>query len=99
MDAPCMEVVDGKKVCTKGYPKQLQKYTTHGANRYPTYRRRSPQDGGHTCSINMLSKGGEPTTIDNRWVVPYNPYLLLKYKCHINMEIVASVGGIKYMFK
>ncbi|CAG8729159.1 18213_t:CDS:10, partial [Rhizophagus irregularis] len=27
------------------------------------------------------------TTIDNRWIVPYNPYLYQKYNCHINVEI------------
>ena len=24
--------------------------------------------------------------IDNRWIVPYSPYLLLKYRCHMSVE-------------
>ena len=32
-------------------------------------------------------------------VVPYNKYLLFKYKCHINVECVHSVCAIKYLFK
>ena len=38
-------------------------------------------------------------TIDNSWVVPYNPVLMMKYNAHINVELVASIAGIKYLFK
>ena len=27
--------------------------------------------------------------IDDRWVVPYNPFLLETFDCHINVEIAA----------
>ena len=37
--------------------------------------------------------------LDNRWVVPYNPYLIIKYNCHINVEICSSITAIKYLFK
>ncbi len=36
---------------------------------------------------------------ENNWVVPYNPYLLLKYNCHINVEHCASVKSVKYIYK
>lgn len=37
--------------------------------------------------------------IDNSWIVPYSPYLLLKYQCHINVECCLSVRGVKYLYK
>ena len=30
-------------------------------------------------------------------VVPYNPYLLKKFGCHINVEYTGSLGTVKYM--
>ena len=37
--------------------------------------------------------------IDNRNVIPYNLYLLKKYNCHINFEVVDSIKVIKYINK
>ena len=56
---------------------------------YPCYRRRETQD--------TFVKGGH--VIDNRDVVPYNPYLSKRFKCHINVEVVTSLKSVKYLFK
>lgn len=34
-----------------------------------------------------------------RYVVPYNPALLLKYQCHLNVESVHTLKAVKYIFK
>ena len=60
---------------------------------HPEYRRRSPEDGGRSA-VNRRHQ-----TVDNRWVVPYCPYLMLKYESHINVELCTTVDVIKYLFK
>lgn len=37
--------------------------------------------------------------LNNQWVVPYNPYLLSRYNCHINVEICSGVTAVKYLYK
>ncbi|XP_074377552.1 uncharacterized protein LOC141719068 [Apium graveolens] len=37
--------------------------------------------------------------MDNQWVVPYNRDLLVKYQCHMNVEICAHARSLKYLFK
>ncbi|WVZ97846.1 hypothetical protein U9M48_043355, partial [Paspalum notatum var. saurae] len=37
--------------------------------------------------------------LDNRWVIPYNPYLLRLFNCHINVEACGSIKVVKYIFK
>ncbi len=36
---------------------------------------------------------------DNRWVVPYNPYLTMRYQCHINVKVCSSITVVKYLYK
>ena len=100
---PCRE--DGE--CSKKFPKDFLEETQPNVGGYPLYRRRD------TC-IKYLKKGnrhrlppreGETQGVlvsdyvDNRDVVPYNPYLLLRYECHINVEICSSIAAVKYLFK
>ena len=56
-------------------------------------RRRYPDSGGRSFVNNKGFK------VDNSWVVPYNPFLLLKYNAHINIEVVHSVQAVKYLYK
>ena len=42
-------------------------------------------------------KGGHH--IDARDVVPYNPYLLKKYNCHLNVEYCGTIKSVKYLYK
>nr|KYP50064.1 hypothetical protein KK1_028219 [Cajanus cajan] len=84
-NSPCMK--NGQ--CKKMYPKQFYQETRQGHDSYPQYRRRF----NHPVSVNRN------VTIDNRWVVPYNPWLLLKYNYHINVEVCSSIKSIKYLYK
>lgn len=81
--APCME--NGE--CRKQFPKKIQTETVTNGNGYPLYRRR---DG--------IVKVGN-YEVDNRYVVPFNRYLLLKYNAHINTEVCTSLKAVKYIYK
>ena len=95
---PCMK--DGQ--CSKSFPKPFCQRTSIGDDCYPTYRRRCPgpgeSAGGHTTSV-RVSRTGQHVVMDNRSVVPYNPWLLLKFRAHINVEFCASIKAIKYLYK
>ncbi|XP_060667916.1 uncharacterized protein LOC132799625 [Ziziphus jujuba] len=54
-------------------------------------RRRRRDDG---CKVKVRR-----SVLDNRWVVPYNPYLLAKFDCHINVEICSTIKTVKYLYK
>jgi hypothetical protein len=89
--SPCMDPEQG---CTKRYPRAFCDETTVGEDGYPLYRRR---DHPHTAFERVVN--GRTVTIDNRWVVPYNPYLTRRYKCHVNLEVCSSIKVIKYLYK
>ena len=84
----CVCMVDGK--CSCHFPKPLQDTTTVTEDNYPNYRRRN--------RYQFNNKRGE-LQYGDQWVVPYNPYLTLKYNAHINIEICNSIMAVKYLYK
>ncbi|CAF1513734.1 unnamed protein product [Rotaria magnacalcarata] len=95
-NSPCME----NKKCTKRYPKQLLHDTETGDDGYPSYRRRSSEDGGIKVKIKMrINNSIQEIEIDNKWVVAYCPLLSRTFQAHINMEYCNSVKSIKYICK
>uniref|UniRef100_K3YL66 ATP-dependent DNA helicase n=3 Tax=Setaria italica TaxID=4555 RepID=K3YL66_SETIT len=78
-----------RKSCKNYYPRPFNATTIQGKDSYPLYRRR---DDGH----NEIVRGHK---LDNRWVVPYNPYLLQMFNCHINVEVCSSIKAVKYLYK
>ena len=70
-----------------------------------------PKDGPRICSKNFPKGLCDETTRDDggypiyrrspgdEYVVPYSPSLLLKFDCHINVELCTSTWVIKYMHK
>lgn len=69
------------------------KTNTHELGALTTRRR----EDGTTAANRRYAKHNAKA--DNRWVVPYNPAVLLMMGCHINIEICNSVCCVKYMCK
>ena len=74
-DIPHVLYMEGSD-CSKHYPKSFCCETSIEKNGFVKYRQRN---GGRKITIN--GKG-----LDNRWVVPYNRDLCVKYDAHINIE-------------
>ncbi|XP_062227418.1 uncharacterized protein LOC133925540 [Phragmites australis] len=94
MHGPCGEanpnsscMMDSR--CNKYFPKRYNSDTTIDEDGFPIYKR---QDNGRE-----IKKGN--TTLDNRFVVPYNRNLLVKFQAHINVEWCNRSRLIKYLFK
>ncbi|XP_057792157.1 uncharacterized protein LOC131008997 [Salvia miltiorrhiza] len=83
--SPCM--FDGR--CSKYFSKKYVDVTTVDESGYPVYRRRN--------NGNVILKNG--VSLDNRYVVPHNRFLLMKYGGHVNVEWCNQSRSVKYLFK
>ncbi|XP_031099719.1 uncharacterized protein LOC116003920 [Ipomoea triloba] len=90
-NCPCMTQRKCKSAptCKSKYPKLFSDATEFADESYPIYKRRNTPFLVHVKGFNL----------DNRWIVPYNPQLLLKFDCHINVEVYASIKSVKYIYK
>ncbi|XP_034236438.1 uncharacterized protein LOC117642399 [Thrips palmi] len=89
-DFPCWD--SQKSQCSKFFPKSETETTHIDEKGFVHYRR------NYNNKVPMKVRNREILVHDG-WVVPYNPYLLLRYQAHINLEISSSRKVIKYLFK
>nr|GFA33686.1 hypothetical protein [Tanacetum cinerariifolium] len=83
MHGPCGELYKSascmsRDTCVKGFPKQYCEDTFITRDGWPHYRR--PNNG------RKVQVGRQNIMLDNRFVVPHNNDLIVKYDCHINVE-------------
>ena len=74
--------------CKHHFPKGRQADTVICSNQFPLYRRRQ--------LFSAVIKGHR---ISDEWVAPYNGLLLLRYRCHVNVEVVTHLKVTKYCYK
>ena len=72
LDPHCPCMAGGK--CSKNFPKPLKQRTEFNVDGYPQYSRR----GQYPAQLRHH-------VANDSWVVPYNPYLLMKFNCHMNV--------------
>ena len=91
-----------KKRCKFRYPKPFTSETKCSSDGYPLYARpnnsRSYNYKWWTSNIDGTRTKKE-YSVDNRWVVPYNPYLSFKFNCHLNVELTTGISAVKYLYK
>ena len=83
--ASCM--IENK--CMKHFPKKFCSQTTVDNDGFSVYRRRN----------NGIYVERNGVKLDNRYIVPHNIDLLVKFQAHINVEWCNRSRSIKYLFK
>ena len=87
-NSPCIN--ENKNNCTKNFPEKFMDNTDFNNDvGFPLYRRRDDK--------RIIRFGNEKNEriADNGFVVPYNPYLLLRLQSHINVEVCCTIKCIK----
>jgi hypothetical protein len=94
-NCPCMTSnPKSRGKCCKGFPYPYCEETQVETDGYPMYRR--PEHGPVFEWIKRNDKFY--SNIDSRWIVPYNPYLLRKFRCHFNVQTACSIKSVKYIY-
>ena len=60
-----------------------------GNDGYPIYM--------HKDDVRKIQVRG--SIVDNYWIVPFNTFLSMKFKAHVNVEFCSTITVLKYLYK
>ena len=80
------------KMCKKKFPIPFCANTYVDENNFLHCQRRAPEEGGFSDRVTLAS--GKTVDLNNAWVVEYNPALLLRLQCHVNVKKIFSQMGV-----
>lgn len=78
--------------CKKGFPHPFNDATDITKPGFAQFQRKDNTNENHFYYNSNIKT-------HNGWVVPYNPYLLMRYRTHINVLHCTTFMVIKYIFK
>ena len=87
-NCPCMQ--DGS--CTKRFPKEPADTSYIDDRGYAQFRRRCKETV-------IIGKGAKRRPVTDRDIVPYSPFLSLKYDAHVNADLCSTNHCVQYLFK
>uniref|UniRef100_A0A183CMG6 ATP-dependent DNA helicase n=1 Tax=Globodera pallida TaxID=36090 RepID=A0A183CMG6_GLOPA len=91
-------LVDGK--CSKHFPRSFAEQTVVDERIIGIQYRRRPPAASEAERLQNPERFATPVSgKDNRYVVPHNRFLALKYRSHINVEWIQGDACIKYVLK
>lgn len=86
------------KRCGKHYPQPFRSTATINDRTGRAEYKRTDNGDNPTIRVKVDGKW-QDVRIGYEWVVPYNPYLLLMFDCHICVDVVTATSCVKYLFK
>ena len=96
---PCLgsnfQCITSEGTCKKKFPKKFINETHFGKDSFAQYRRVDNRDE----NIGVEGVSSTKVPIDNSWVVPYSPFLMSVFDCHLNVEVCSSISAVKYIYK
>ena len=99
--APCIKTdpKTKRKCCKMHYPQPFRSsLALNERSGRAEYRHLDNNDSATIKCKDGQNKTVE-TTIDNRSIVPYNAYFIMKYDCHICIDMVTGKAVIAYLYK
>lgn len=101
VDSPCMQLNrdTNRKKCNKNFPQPFRSTATvNDKTGRVEYTRIENESDSPTVRVKVNGKWKD-VPVGDEWVATYNPYLLMRFDCHIHVDIVTATACVKYLFK
>ena len=101
VNAPCMQLdkTTNRKKCNKKFPQPFRSTAKINDRSGRVEYTRVKTDDKNKPTVRMKVDGQyTDVPVGDEWVASYNPYLLMRFDCHINVDVVTATTCIKYLF-